>query len=81
MADLSWRPPWGALVFWLLAVSWVRLTDPSAWLAWVTMAGFLALWWPGFLLLSRFAVRRLRLPVMIAAPVIWVGLEFLRPTS
>jgi apolipoprotein N-acyltransferase len=68
----------GGLVFWLLAIEWVRLTDPSAWLAWVVMAVFLSLWWPGFVLLARLAVRRLGLPLMIAAPVLWVALEFVR---
>jgi len=68
----------GGLVFWLLSIQWVRLTDPSAWLAWVTMAVVLSLWWPGFLALIRYAVRGLRLPLIVAAPLIWVGLEFVR---
>jgi apolipoprotein N-acyltransferase len=56
----------------------VRLTDPDAWLAWLAMAATLSLWWPGFLALARLAVLRLRLPLMVAAPVLWVGLEFVR---
>ena len=28
----------GGLVFWLLALEWVRLSDPSAWLGWILMA-------------------------------------------
>src|SRR4051812_40377926 len=28
----------GGFVFWSLAVSWVRLTDDTAWLAWLSMA-------------------------------------------
>jgi apolipoprotein N-acyltransferase len=68
----------GGFVFWLLAVQWVRKSDESAWLAWIVMAGFLALWWPGFLLLARTSVRRLKLPLMVAAPIAWVALEFLR---
>ena len=42
------------------------------------MALFLSLWWPGSSLLARLAVRRLGLPLMVAAPVIWVGLEYVR---
>jgi apolipoprotein N-acyltransferase len=68
----------GGLVFWLLAIQWVRLTDESAWLAWVVMALTLSFWWPGFLALTRLAVLRLRLPLMLAAPIIWTGLEYLR---
>jgi apolipoprotein N-acyltransferase len=68
----------GGFAFWLLSIQWIRLTDESAWLAWVVMALALSAWWPAFLLLARLAVLRLRLPIMIAAPILWVGLEFVR---
>jgi apolipoprotein N-acyltransferase len=68
----------GGLVFWLLSVQWVRLTDATAWLAWLVMALVFSLWWPGFLVLARLAVFRLRLPLMMAAPILWVGMEFSR---
>jgi apolipoprotein N-acyltransferase len=68
----------GGMAFWLLSIQWVRLTDETAWLAWLAMASALSLWWPGFLALARLAVLRLRIPPMIAAPVLWVGLEFVR---
>jgi apolipoprotein N-acyltransferase len=68
----------GGLVFWLLSVQWVRLTDPTAWLAWLTLALIFSFWWPGFLALVRFAVFRLRIPLMMAAPIFWVGLEYIR---
>jgi apolipoprotein N-acyltransferase len=68
----------GGFVFWMLAIQWVRLTDESAWVAWVAMALALSAWWPGFLVLARLAVLRLRIPLMVAAPVLWVGLEYVR---
>lgn len=68
----------GGMLFWLLSIQWVRLTDDDAWLAWIVMAAALSAWWPGFLLLARLAVLRLRLPIVVAAPGIWVGLEFVR---
>jgi apolipoprotein N-acyltransferase len=68
----------GGLVFWFLAVEWVRRADESAWLAWAALATFLSLWWPVFLALARLAVRQLKLPLMLAAPIIWVGLEYTR---
>ena len=68
----------GGFVFWLLAIHWIWWTDDSAWLGWVVMAGFLSLWWPGFLFLARFAGRRLGLPLIVSAPVIWVALEYIR---
>src|SRR4051794_18410018 len=68
----------GGMAFWLLSIQWVRLTDSDSWLAWVVMAAVLSLWWPGFVLLARLAVRRLGVPLMVAAPVVWVGLEYVR---
>jgi len=68
----------GGFVFWVLALEWVRLSDPSAYLGWLLMALVFSLWWPGFLALTRWAVFRLRVPLILAAPLIWVGLEYVR---
>ncbi|AGA30634.1 apolipoprotein N-acyltransferase [Singulisphaera acidiphila] len=68
----------GGMLFWVLSIQWVRLTDSDAWLAWLVMALVLSVWWPGFLLVARLAVLRLGVPLMVAAPLIWVGLEFVR---
>ncbi|CAN5685913.1 apolipoprotein N-acyltransferase [soil metagenome] len=68
----------GGLVFWLLATNWVRKADPGAWPGWIALAVGLSFWWPAFLLLARSAVRRLGVPLMIAAPLAWVALEFVR---
>jgi apolipoprotein N-acyltransferase len=68
----------GGLAFWLLAIEWVTLSDSSAWLGWLLMALVFSLWWPAFVALSRWAVFRLHVPLMLAAPLIWVGLEYTR---
>ncbi len=68
----------GGFAFWLGAVHWIWWTDETAWLGWVLMALLLSAWWPAFLFLARFARRRLALPVMVAAPIFWVALEYTR---
>src|SRR5262245_46455400 len=68
----------GGLLFWVLSLQWIRLTDPTAWLAWLSMALVFSIWWPGFLALTRLAVLRLRIPLIMAAPILWVGMEFIR---
>lgn len=68
----------GGLSFWLPSLQWVRLTDATAWTAWVAMASIFSLWWPGFLALTRYAVFRLNIPLMFAAPILWIGLEHVR---
>jgi apolipoprotein N-acyltransferase len=68
----------GGFVFWVLAVEWIRLTDPGAWVGWIVLALVFSLWWPLFVLLTRWAVFRLRLPLVLAAPIVWVAIEYVR---
>ncbi len=74
-----YRVAWlGGLTFWLPALQWMRLGDPTMYLAWFALAVYLAAYFPLFLALTRVAVHRGRVPLMLAAPVVWVGLELLR---
>jgi apolipoprotein N-acyltransferase len=66
----------GGLVFWLLALQWLTLLDVGGFAGWVVMALVFSLWWPLFLAVARLAVVKLRIPLMMAAPIVWVGLEF-----
>jgi apolipoprotein N-acyltransferase len=68
----------GGLVFWTLAVEWLRLIGPGAWIGWLVLALVFSLWWPLFLALTRWAHFRLRLPLILAAPIAWVTVEYLR---
>lgn len=65
----------GGLTFGLLSMSWVAEAD-SFGMLW--MAIFMSLWWPIFFLPARIGVRRIGLPLMVVAPVAWVGLEYAR---
>jgi apolipoprotein N-acyltransferase len=67
-----------AFVSQLFIVQWLRYGDPSMYLAMFACAVYFACYFPAFLLLCRGAVHRLRVPLVIAAPTIWVGLEYLR---
>lgn len=68
----------GGLTFWLLALNWILCIDPEAALGWGVMALVLSAVWPIFLALARLGVRRLGLPLMVAAPVVWVATEYVR---
>ncbi|MGP0067570.1 MAG: apolipoprotein N-acyltransferase [Isosphaeraceae bacterium] len=68
----------GGLVFWILAVPWLRLIGPGAWIGWVVLGLVFSLWWPFFLLLTRWAYFRLRVPLILAAPIAWVAVEYIR---
>lgn len=65
-------------VYWLLTLQWMRLGDPSMYLALTALAAYLACYWPIFLALTRTAVWRYGIPLFVAVPVFWVGLEYIR---
>lgn len=68
----------GGLAFSLAALQWMRLGDPWMYPAWIALSAYVALYFPLFVGLSRVAVHRWRLPLTVAAPAVWVGLEFAR---
>jgi apolipoprotein N-acyltransferase len=62
----------------LVMLQWLRYGDPAMYVALVALAFYLALYFPVFVLACRAAVHRFRVPLVIAAPTLWVGLEFVR---
>ena len=66
----------GGLTFWMLAFQWLWLLDVGALTGWILMSLVFSCWWPLFMVVARLAVFRLRLPLIVAAPIVWVGLEF-----
>ncbi len=81
--QLSGRRPYRALwlagfLFWLLAVHWLRLPHPATHLGWLALSFYLAFYLPAFVATVRVGVHTLRVPLVIAAPVVWTGLELAR---
>lgn len=66
------------LLFWLAALHWLRLPHWSTAFGWVALSAYLAVYVPLFVGFTRTAIRDLRLPLPIAAAVIWMGLEVCR---
>jgi apolipoprotein N-acyltransferase len=73
------RPYWGiwmaGLVYWLVLFQFVRLPHWTAYFGWVALALYLSIYLPLFIGISRVAVHRLRMPLIVAAPIVWTGLE------
>jgi apolipoprotein N-acyltransferase len=66
------------LAFWLAAIHWLRLPHPLVYFGWFALSAYLAIYLPLFIGLSRVAVHRLGLPLWLAAPFVWTGLELAR---
>lgn len=85
-AHLARRRPYVVLwlvgfAFLLAAIHWLRLPHWATGFAWLLISAFFAFWLPLFVGLSRVAVHVLRVPVVVAAPMVWTGVELLRAHS
>ena len=77
------RRPYAALwlssvVFHLAALYWVTLPHWATSIGWVALACYLAIYFPLFVGLTRVAVHALGISAIVAAPVVWTGLELAR---
>ena len=61
----------------LVAIYWLAANEHMV-PAWIALSLYLSLFTPVFVLATRTATRRLRLPLVVAAPLVWTGLEFVR---
>ncbi len=64
--------------FWLAVLHWLRLPYWATAFGWVALSFYFAFYIPLFIALGRIAVDQLRIPVILAAPVVWTGLELAR---
>jgi apolipoprotein N-acyltransferase len=67
-----------ALANQLATLQWMRLGDPTMYIALAALATYCALYLPVFVALARFAHHRWCVPLVIAVPVLWAGLEYAR---
>ena len=70
---------WGAAVcFWGATVFWIGYPHPALWIAWAALCGWLAVFFPFFIAVSRILIRRFRCPVVLAPAIAWIGIEWFR---
>ena len=64
--------------YWLATIYFVPIPHPLLWIGWVIFSLYLSLFLPMFIGLSRVLSKRFSVPTLVAAPVVWVGIEYLR---
>lgn len=64
------------VAFWLAALHWLRLPHWATSFGWLALSIYLGMYLPLFVALVRTALHRYRLPLPLAAPVLWAGLEY-----
>ena len=65
-------------LFWLWMLQGIRLAHPALIAGWIALSAYIAVYLPLFIGLTRLAKERYRVPLVIAAPVVWTGLEITR---
>jgi apolipoprotein N-acyltransferase len=66
------------LVFNLLAIQWMRVADTRMYMSWVGVSIYCAVFFALGIVLTRILEQRSRLPLVLAFPAAWCGLEFVR---
>ena len=78
----GWRPYLviyaAALLHWLLLLQGIRLAHWALYFGWFALSAYVACYVPVMIAVARVMVHRLRVPVLLAAPVAWVGIELIR---
>jgi apolipoprotein N-acyltransferase len=78
----GWRPYlsiWLAgFGFWLAMLQGIRLAHPALYAGWIALSWYLAFYLPVFVGLSRVAVHQAKIPLVLAAPLVWTALELVR---
>jgi apolipoprotein N-acyltransferase len=80
---LSGRHPYAVLLlagfcFWMGVLHWLRLPHPATSVGWVALSFYFAFYITAFVALTRLAVHRFGFPLVLAAPLVWTGLELAR---
>ncbi|MCA9238605.1 MAG: apolipoprotein N-acyltransferase [Planctomycetales bacterium] len=74
----GWTQVWlGGSLYWLIALHWIRLPHPLTPIGWPLLAGYLGVYPLLFVMIARRALRN-GAPLWIAAPVIWIGCEWVQ---
>jgi apolipoprotein N-acyltransferase len=71
-----YRTIWLAgFLFWMGVLHWIRLPFWADAFGWLALSIYLAFYIPVFVGLTRVAVHRLGISMIVAAPIVWTGLE------
>jgi apolipoprotein N-acyltransferase len=68
----------GGVLFFAAALSWMGVADPRMYILCAMLSCYSACYFPVGLALMRWLVRRWSLPLVVAAPTVWIALEYLR---
>ena len=70
---------WAAsFIFWLATFYFIPFPHPILFIGWFALSAYLAVYTPLFFVAARTMIQRWRVPALIAIPIGWTGLEWIR---
>ena len=69
---------WASLVFWLVTFYFIPFPHPILIIGWIALSAYLAVYTPLLLVVARTLVGRWKASPLIAVPIAWTGLEWIR---
>ena len=67
-----------AFLHWLMLLQGIRMAHWALYFGWFALSAYVACYTPVMIAVARVMVHRLRVPLLVAAPVAWVGIELIR---
>lgn len=65
-------------VCWLVLFQCVRLPHWAGYIGWPILAAYLGSYLFFFVVMCRYAVQQIRVPILVAAPILWIGFEYIQ---
>ena len=76
------RPYWqlwfAGLFYWLATFYFIPIPHKILTLAWIAVSAYMACYTPMFVGISRTLIHRFKLPCLLAVPIAWTGIEWIR---
>ncbi len=66
------------LIFWGVSISWLPIPHPAIWAGWAPLSIVMAFYFLLYVAAARRFLRRWKMPLFLASPLAWVGMEWLR---
>ncbi|MBO7725671.1 MAG: apolipoprotein N-acyltransferase [Thermoguttaceae bacterium] len=66
------------LIFWGISISWLPIPHPAIWAGWAPLSIVMAFYFLLYIAAARRFLRRWKMPLFLASPLAWIGMEWLR---
>ncbi len=73
-----WQLFYAGLLYWLGTFYFIPIPHPALWAGWIVVSVYMAIYTPMFVGISRTMVHRFGIPEIVAIPLTWTGVEWIR---